>query len=127
MANCFCSALVNAEPLNNFLIPDSLTMLMDPPVLYGPMRRREYTPTVFCYGHCVAMPGAKQRTGSSICPSLDEVVGDCARTGNAQVGVVACNGRQNLVAVEPCHVGHFFRVDDDILIQGNAVAANHQR
>ena len=39
---------------------------------------------------------------------------DSSGAWNAQVRVVSRDGGQNLGPVEPGHVGHFFRVDDDI-------------
>ena len=52
---------------------------------------------------------------------------DSSGAWNTQVGVIAGDGGQNLSSVEPGHVGHLLGVDDNILVQGNPVTADHQR
>ena len=52
---------------------------------------------------------------------------DSAGAWNAQVRVISGDGGQNLGSVEPGHVSHLLGVDDNFLIQGNAVTADHQR
>ena len=65
--------------------------------------------------------------GSSICQAFNKVVGDSSGPGIRRFQVIACNGGQNLGAVEPGHVGYFLGVDDNIPVQSNAVTADHQR
>ena len=62
---------------------------------------------------------------SSISPGFDKMMCDSSRAWNAQVRVVSRDGGQNLGPVEPGHVGHLLCVDNNVLIYGYAVTADH--